>query len=120
MTIDATSPPCAESSDKFRQDDLEFRTITTLLQLLDTHDEQGPDITPGSHRVDKHLKLLASVSAMLVMNHEIIAIVPKRSAAGLTLFISPEPLPDVADGDGNEYPFDSLHLVTKNPRNKEP
>lgn len=119
MTIDATPPPFAESRDKFREDDLEFRTITTLLYLLDTHDEQRPDITPVSRRMDKDLKLLASVSSLLVMNHEIIAIMPKRSAAGLTLFIGPEPVPDMADSDGNEYPFDSLHLVTKNPRNNE-
>lgn len=119
MDIEATPPECAESSDKFRKDDLEFRTITTLLYLLDTHDEQSPDITPISRRMDRHLKLLASVSAMLVMNHEVIAIMPKRSAAGLTLFIGPEPVPDVADGDGSEYPFDSVHVVTKNPRNKE-
>lgn len=57
---------------------------------------------------------------MLVMNLEVIAIMPKRSATGLTLFIGPEPVPDVTDGDGSEYAFDSVDLVTKNPRNKEP
>lgn len=73
-----------------------------------------------------HLKLLTSVSAMLVMNHEVIAIMPKRSATGLTFFISPEPnLDNGADKLGEvdnlntDHPISSLHLVTKNPRNQE-
>lgn len=120
MAIDASPPPVAESSDKFREDDLEFRTVTTLLYLLDSHDEQSADTSPISPRMDRHLKLLASVSSMLVMNHEVIAIMPKRTSAGLTLFIGPEPVPDVAENQSEDYPFDSLHLVTKNPRNNEP
>lgn len=124
MDRELTPSPFAESSARFREDDLEFRTLTTLLYILDSHDEQVPDTSSVTPRMDRHLKLLASVSAMLVMNHEVIAIMPKRSGAGLTLFIGPEPIPDmggmsVEDVEENHYPFSSLHLVTKNPRNNE-
>ncbi|KAL0634869.1 hypothetical protein Q9L58_006229 [Maublancomyces gigas] len=107
MAIDATPPPFAESSDKFREDDLEFRTITTLLYLLGSHNQRGSDTSPVRRRTDRYLKLLPSVPSMLVMNREVIAIMPKRSATGLTLFICPEPVPDMdgvdaADGEESE------------------
>lgn len=117
-------PPFVETSDRFREDDLEFRTVTTMLYILGSRDELGPDTNSVAPRMERHLKLLASVSAMLVMNHEVIAIMPKRSVAGLTLFIGPEPNPDtdgvdVVEDEGDDDAFSSLHLVTKNPRNNE-
>lgn len=98
MAIDTTPPLFAESRYKFREDDLEFRTVTTLLYLHgshDEHDEQRPDTSPVNRRANKHFKLLASVSSMLVMNYEVIALMPKRSATGLTQFIGLEPVPDM-------------------------
>lgn len=119
-------PSFTESSLRFREDDLKFRTITTLLYILGCHDEQEPERNPLAPRMQRHLKLLASVSAMLVMNHEVIAIMSKRCATGLTLFIVLEPNPDPETVDVGEvedpnahHPCSSLHLVTKNPRDKE-
>lgn len=124
MAVDPL-PPLEESSSRFREDDLEFRTLTTILSLLNSHDEQEPDSNSPTPQMQRHLKLLASVSAMLVMNHEVIAIMPKRSATGLTLFIGPEPNPDpdidVDDEseDANETPS-ALHLVAESPGDGEP
>lgn len=119
-------PSFTESILRFREDDLEFRTITTLLYILGCRDEQEPERNPLAPRLQRHLKLLASVSSMLVMNHEVIAIVSKRCTTGLTLFIVPEPNPDpdTVDVDEVEDPnahhlCSSLHLVIKNPRVKE-
>lgn len=119
--IQHKSPPMAETetetSDQFREDDLEFRTITTLLHMLKSHDEQRAESNEVAPHVRKHLKLLTSVSAMLVMNHEVIAMIPKHSATGLTLFIGTEPTN--CDPGFDNFALPSLHLLAKNPRDND-
>lgn len=117
----------ADELARFRKDDLEFRTITTILSKLGSRDdrkeEKKRDLAPS---VTRHLKLVASVSAMLVMNHEVIAIMPKRSAAGFTLFIGLQPntateTNDSEDHDDHDHEDESpgLHFITKNLRVKD-
>lgn len=114
----------ADEFTRFREDDLEFRTITTILSKLGSRDDRKEEKRVLAPSITRHLKLLASVSAMLVMNHEVIAIMPKRSAAGLTLFIGPQPntatetndSEDHDDHDDHEDGGPGLHFITKNPR----
>lgn len=122
MTVDNNSQnsSAADQLTRFRQDDLEFRTITTILSKLGARDDHEEEKTVLAPSITRHLKLLASVSAMLVMNYETIAIIPKRSAAGLTLFIGhpnpaaePEHPEDHDDAHGESA---SVHFITKNPR----
>lgn len=110
---------------KFREDDLEFRTITTILSKLRARDDREEERRVLAPSLTRHLKLLASVSAMLVMDHEVIAIMPKRSAAGLTLFIGPQPgtateMNDSEDHDDHDHEDESpgLHFITKDPRDE--
>lgn len=122
MNVD-NYPQISSAADKltsFRKDDLEFRTITTILSKLGVRDDHEEEKTVLAPSIERHMKLLASVSAMLVMNHEVIAIMPKRSTAGLTLFIGPQPpaaeTQHPEDYDDDEDESTSVHFITKNPR----
>lgn len=77
----------SREAELFSKDDLEFRTITTLLHRLGTSERIDLDNfhVPTSQRSD--LKLLAALSALLVRNAEIIAVMPERSVLGTTLFV---------------------------------
>lgn len=115
------SHPAADQLTRFRKDDLEFRTLTTILSKLRARDDREEEKTVLAPSIAKHLKLLASVSAMLVMNHEVIAIIPKRSAAGLTLFIglqpnSTEETEHADDFDDDHGESASVRFITKNPK----
>lgn len=67
--------------------DLEFRTITTLLHALDSRE----NITLENFQVQPYqqpcLKLLSALSSLLVRDHETLAILPRRSVAGTTVFL---------------------------------
>lgn len=124
MDVD-NDPQCSHSAadqlTRFRKDDLEFRTLTTILSKLRARDDRGEEKTVLAPSIAKHWKLLASVSAMLVMNHEVIAIMPKRSAAGLTLFIGLQPNPTEETEHGDDLDDDhgesaSVRFITRNPR----
>lgn len=110
----------ADELARFREDDLEFRTITTILSKLGSRDDREEEKRVLAPSLTRDLKLLASVSAMLVMNHEVIAIMPKRSAAGLTLFIGLQPntateTDDSEDHDNHQDESPGLHFTTGDP-----
>lgn len=120
MAVDPLAP-LQESSSRLREDDLEFCALTTILNLVNFHNEQESDNNSSTLRMQWRFKLLASGSAILVMDHEVIAIMPKRSATRLILFIGPEPNPDRDTDIDDESKVDNetlsaQHLVTKNPR----
>lgn len=122
MNVDSDSQ--ISSSDemaKFRRDDLEFRTITTLLSKLGSRDDRKEKKSVLSPSKARHMKQLASVSAMLAVDHhEEIAILPKRSATVLTLFISAQSKPTTETENHEDHNHDDdestpLHFITKNP-----
>lgn len=69
------------------QHDLEFRTITTLLHILGIGERIDLDDFRVSMPQRAHLKLLSALSSLLVRHTEIIAVMPKRSVFGTTLFV---------------------------------
>lgn len=113
--------------DRFTRDDLEFRTITTALNALDCRERitlQNFEVVP---RMRPYLKILSGLSSLLVRNHEIVAILPKRSRSGVALLIGsdatpfnnesdfPSPSPSPTQSDGESL----THYVTRNPRRGE-
>lgn len=71
----------------FERDDLEFRTITTLLHLLSTRDRITVDNFEVSRGHRPSLKLLTALSSLLVRNNEVVAVMAKRSVRGTTLLV---------------------------------
>lgn len=81
------SPSPDSEYDTFVQDDLEFRTITTILSALECHDKitlRNFEVVP---KLKPYLKILSALSSLLVRDHETIAILPKHSQRGITLLI---------------------------------
>lgn len=73
--------------DSFVQDDLEFRTITTILNALECRDKitlRNFEVVP---KLKPHLKILSALSSLLVRDHETVAILPKHSQRGITMLI---------------------------------
>lgn len=98
----------------FIQDDLEFRTITTLLHLLGISERIDLDSFHVSGPERSHLKLLTALSALLVRHTETIAIMPKRSVLGTTLFVGSA----VETMTRQYFPDDestSPNIITRNP-----
>lgn len=73
--------------ESFVQDDLEFRTITTILHALqyrDTVTVRNFGVVPKSR---PFLKILPALSSLIARNQEIIAILPKHLQRGVALLI---------------------------------
>lgn len=122
--IDPASPTAA---DLFEQDDLEFRTITTLLHTLGSRERITVENFQLSHQQRPRLKLLSALSSLLVRDHEILAVMPKRSARGMTLFVGSEGAeaahPDIRDDEStSSWSSSSSHenFITRNPRYSDP
>lgn len=96
------SPPLT-SAQLFGKDDQEFCTITTLLHKIPSHDRVTLDNLYVSRQQRPLLKLLSALSTLLVRNHEILAVMLKRSVRGTTVFVGSE-----AD--------DEAHPPTNHPR----
>jgi len=78
----------ANFDDDFYQDDLHFRTVTSLLSLFGRTDNTPYDITvPAVSR--KNYKLM-SVSFLLARCTEMVACLPKQSPQRITLFCTPD------------------------------
>lgn len=84
------SESLAEEAESFNKHDQEFRTITTLLHALGSHEKITLDNFQVSNRQKPYLKLLHGLSSLLVRDHETISILPKRSQHGITLFVAYE------------------------------
>lgn len=117
----------SREAELFSKDDLEFRTITTLLHRLGMSERIDLDNfhVPTPQRSD--LKLLAALSALLVRNAEIIAVMPKRSVLGTTIFVGS----GVENMTGQYFPdYESTspaksitspdNFVTSNPEKDDP
>lgn len=96
----------------FQKDDLEFRTITILLHALGSREK----ITLENFRVQtnqrSHLKPLSALSSLLVRDHETIAVLLRRSAAGITVFLSSEEEVDISN---NSSSMPSNNIPAGNP-----
>lgn len=94
-----TSPPPTEA-ELFERDDMEFRTITTLLNILSSRERITVENFYVSRGQRPHLKLLAALASVLVRDHEILTIISKRSGRGPTVYIGlevEEVEPDIQD-----------------------
>lgn len=103
----------------FEQDDLEFRTITTILHALDTHEKitlENFHVKPNQR---SSLKLLSALSSLLVRDHEILAILPRRSSQGTTVFVSSDENADIHD-ELLSMPPRSQTFITRNPEFHHP
>lgn len=103
---------------------MEFRTITTLLNVLDCREKVTLHDFEVVPKLKPYLKILSALSSLLVRNHEIVAILPKRSRRGIALLIgsdasplnnvddypSPPPSPSLSEEDT------LAHYITQNPR----
>lgn len=117
-------PPISEL-DSFVQDDHEFRTITTLLNALESREKvtlQNFEVVP---KLKPYLKILSALSSLLVRDHEVVAILPKRSESGVMLLIGSDESPFQQEDDPSSPPSSPSsspgrrlrHYVTQNPRN---
>lgn len=120
----ATSPTPGEL---FAKDDLEFRTITTLLNLLAIREPIDLDNFHVSRPQRPHLKLLTALSSLLVRRAEVITVMPKRSVLGTTIFVGSE----VADTTEKDFRDDEStssgksttphdNFVTRSPEKSDP
>lgn len=90
--------PMETQAQMFVEDDLEFRTITTLLHLVGSREKVQLQNFTVSPQQRPYLKFLTGFSSLLVRNCEILAILPKRSGHGGTeFFISSEEEADNED-----------------------
>lgn len=133
MELTPPTPPPSEAG-MFEKDDLEFRTITTLLNILGTRERITLDNFQVSSDQRPRLKLLAALSSLLVRDHEIVAVMPKRSGRGSTLFVGAaaetpseaafrddEPTPSLESSASSASSTSSHHnYITRNPRYKDP
>lgn len=97
----------------FEEDDLEFRTITSLLHALDTREKitlENFQVKPNQR---SSLKLLSALSSLLVRNHEILAVLPRRSVVGTTVFVSSVDNTDIHDE--LLLPAPSRTFIARNP-----
>lgn len=78
MTTSSTSPTCPSKVELFEQDDLKFCTAITLVYVL------GPrKVALENFHQQPHLKLLVA----FVRNNGVLAVLPRCSAAGMTLLV---------------------------------
>lgn len=129
---DHLSPPVSSPSSEtekqlFIEDDLEFRTVTTLLALLESRENVTLDNFEVTDKLRPYLKMLTGFSSLLVRHHEILAILPKRSARGTELFLSAQG--GLSDGDElspsspsspPSSPLSLHHFLARSPRNDNP
>lgn len=126
----AMDPPPAirTPAQLFEKHDLEFRTITSLLHKLNLHDKITLDSFRVSQKQRPYLKLLAALSSLLVCEHEVLAIMPKRSAHGTTLFVVSGADEQCrryicsATSGASTWPSSSSHenIIPRNPRLDDP
>ncbi|KAL0630892.1 hypothetical protein Q9L58_010256 [Maublancomyces gigas] len=111
-------PTAAES---FRKDDLEFRTITTVLNFLESSGRFTSEnlVVPQQHR--RHLKLVVALSSLLAREHDIVAILTKRNEFGTT-FVLGSNSREAADATALNIPGDqstsstsSCNLIMSDP-----
>lgn len=81
------NPAPPTEAELFEKDDLEFRTITTLLRTLGARDRVTVDNFQVSSQQRPSLKSLTALSSLLVRDCEIIAVMPKRSVRGTTIIV---------------------------------
>ncbi|KAL0631915.1 hypothetical protein Q9L58_009200 [Maublancomyces gigas] len=76
------------AAESFEKHDLEFRTITTLLNILGSSGRITLHTfeVPQRHRC--YLKLLVALSSLLVRENEIVAVMAKRNASSTTFVLS--------------------------------
>lgn len=86
-TSDSLPPAPPTEAELFTTDDLEFRTISTLLRMLGTRERIALDNFHVSQQQRPSLKLLTALASLLVRNFEILAVMPKRSGRSTTLFV---------------------------------
>lgn len=97
----------------FEKDDMEFRTITTILHALDTHEKITLDNFQVQPNQRSSLKLLSALSSLLVRDRENVAILPRCSVQGTTLFVSSGEDADIRDGI--LMPAPSRTFIARNP-----
>lgn len=107
----------------FERDDMEFRTITTLLHILSSRERLSVENFEVSRELRPRLKLLAALSSLLVRDHEILAIIPKRSSRGTTVYVGSEEEPDFRDNESTKSTSSTTSassvqesFITRNPR----
>lgn len=114
--MDRTSSAC--DAELFDKDDLEFRTITTILHALGSREKIILENFHVSRKQRPHLKILSALSSLLVRDHEILAILPKRSAAAITVFVGSE---EDALLDDSLSSCSTLHnSIARNPGYRDP
>lgn len=89
-----TNYPLSEA-EVFENDDLEFRTITTILHALDLHDKITLENFQANPDQRRRLKVVTALSSLLVRDCEVLAVLPKRSVAGTTLYLVSDGEPDI-------------------------
>lgn len=129
--------PAAASTaaESFEKHDLEFRTITTLLNMLGSSARITLNNFEVPQRQRRHLKLLVALSSLLVREHEIVAVMAKRNASGTTFVLGSNSNEtdtnglDIRDDEStvsssasDSAMSDCSHhnLITQNPRFKSP
>jgi hypothetical protein len=90
------------SQDSFDRDDEYFRSVTSLIQLIDkTNSAPSAAGSAPKDPDNDSLRYITITSVVLARHHEVVAAVPKYSGNGLTVFLSPTPESDTsADEDG--------------------
>lgn len=91
--IPRSGPPTGPEYDAFVRDDMEFRTITTLLHALESREKVTLRDFAVTPKLKPYLKILSALSSLLVRDHEIVAILPKRSSRGIALLIGSDATP---------------------------
>lgn len=104
-----------EEAKSFERDDLEFRTITTILHALNTHEKIMLENFHVKSSQRSSLKLLSALSSLLVRDHEILAILPRRSAQGTMVFVSSD-----ENADELLMTAPSRTFITRNPEFDHP
>lgn len=114
-TAPHSGSPTSAEYDAFVRDDMEFRTITTLLHAINCREKVTVHDFEVVPKLKPYLKILSALSSLLVRDHEIVAILPKRSRRGLALLIGSDATPfnnvDVKPSPSlSEETFSSLYL----------
>lgn len=90
------------AAESFKKDDLEFRTITTLLNILGSGGRVTLDNFEVPQRHRHRLKLLVALSSLLIRDHETVAVMAKSNVSGATVVQAFTTLLSNALRDGND------------------
>jgi hypothetical protein len=102
-----TDQPILEELSSFYRDDMEFRTVTAMLNLLSRGEYDLENHWNPSEYSRFYLKTMASVGALMDRTGGEVAIMAKRTGKGMTLFVSSTALAKDQDAQDEyvHYPF---------------